>query len=159
MFATLKTTIPGNLADWHFEFIFQLGANILLFVCANILGTIDFSIADRKQRRSVLETRQSLEVKISLESENLKQVRFFLYLDPTYMSLLFLAFSLTRELFLFFQRRLLHSVLPKHVAAEMVKGIDATGAFSKEGEFKKLIVKRHEACRWRISLTSFAPST
>lgn len=109
--------ITSLLSEKNREYLArQLGANILLFVCANILGTIDFSIADRKQRRSVLETRQSLEVKISLESENLKQ------------------------------RRLLHSVLPKHVAAEMVKGIDATGAFSKEGEFKKLIVKRHEAC-------------
>lgn len=51
-----------------------MGANILLFVCSNILGAIDFYIADRKQRRSVLETRQSLEVKLTLESENLKQV-------------------------------------------------------------------------------------
>jgi len=51
-----------------------MGANILLFVCSNILGAIDFYIADRKQRRSVLETRQSLEVKIALESENLQQV-------------------------------------------------------------------------------------
>jgi len=109
--------ITSLLSEENREYLArQLGANILLFVCANILGTIDFSIADRKQRRSVLETRQSLEVKISLESENLKQ------------------------------RRLLHSVLPKHVAAEMVRGIDANGAFSKEGEFKKLIVKRHKAC-------------
>ena len=53
-----------------------MGANILLFVCSNILGAIDFYIADRKQRRSVLETRQSLEVKIALESENLQQVIF-----------------------------------------------------------------------------------
>ena len=51
-----------------------MGANILLFLCSNILGAIDFYIADRKQRRSVLETRQSLEVKITLESENLQQV-------------------------------------------------------------------------------------
>ena len=51
-----------------------MGANILLFVCSNILGAIDFYIADRRQRRSVLETRQSLEVKITLESENRQQV-------------------------------------------------------------------------------------
>lgn len=52
----------------------QMSANILLFVCSNILGAIDFYIADRRQRRSVLETRQSLEVKITLESENRQQV-------------------------------------------------------------------------------------
>lgn len=51
-----------------------MGANILLFVSSNILGAIDFYIADRRQRRSVLETRQSLEVKITLESENRQQV-------------------------------------------------------------------------------------
>lgn len=95
----------------------QLGANILLFVCSNILGTMDFYIADRKQRRSVMETRQSLEVKITLESENLKQ------------------------------RRLLHSVLPKQVAAEMVSRIAEDGTFqSKDGEFNYLVVKRHDAC-------------
>ena len=52
-----------------------MGANILLFVCSNIVGAIDFYIGDRRQRRSVLETRQSLEVKIALESENRQQVR------------------------------------------------------------------------------------
>ena len=57
-----------------------MGANILLFVCSNILGAIDFYIADRRQRRSVLETRQSLEVKITLESENRQQVCYL----PTY---------------------------------------------------------------------------
>ena len=54
----------------------QLGANILLFVCSNIIGAIDSYIADRRQRRSVLETRQSLEVKIALESENRQQVGY-----------------------------------------------------------------------------------
>ena len=58
-----------------------MGANILLFVCSNILGAIDFHIADRKQRRSVLETRQSLEVKITLESENLQQVSEFVLIE------------------------------------------------------------------------------
>ena len=52
----------------------QLAANLLLFLCSNLLGAIDYYIADRKQRRSVLETRQSLEVKLSLEAQNLQQV-------------------------------------------------------------------------------------
>lgn len=94
----------------------QMGANILLFVCTNILGAIDYYIADRKQRRSVLETRQSLEVKITLESENLQQ------------------------------RRLLHSVLPKHVATEMANDIEADGTILKDGEFNKLFIRRHEEC-------------
>ncbi|XP_020630982.1 adenylate cyclase type 3-like [Orbicella faveolata] len=94
----------------------QMGANILLFVCSNILGAIDFYIADRRQRRSVLETRQSLEVKITLESENRQQ------------------------------RRLLHSVLPKHVATEMADDIEADGKILKDGSFNKLYIKRHEEC-------------
>ncbi|KAJ7361739.1 Adenylate cyclase type 3 [Desmophyllum pertusum] len=94
----------------------QMCANILLFLCSNILGAIDFYIADRRQRRSVLETRQSLEVKITLESENRQQ------------------------------RRLLHSVLPKHVATEMVNDLEADGTILKDGMFNKLFIQRHEEC-------------
>lgn len=94
----------------------QLGANILLFVCSNIIGAIDSYIADRRQRRSVLETRQSLEVKIALESENRQQ------------------------------RRLLHSVLPKHVATEMVNDLENDGTFLKDGAFNKLFIRRHQEC-------------
>ncbi|PFX15541.1 Adenylate cyclase type 6 [Stylophora pistillata] len=94
----------------------QMGANILLFVCSNIIGAIDFYIADKRQRRSVLETRQSLEVKIALESENRQQ------------------------------RRLLHSVLPKHVATEMVNDLEHDGTFLKDGAFNKLFLKRHQEC-------------
>ena len=91
-----------------------MGANILLFVCSNILGAIDFHIADRKQRRSVLETRQSLEVKLTLESENLKQVcsivyssdvcpislgdtNLFLGLSPLYASCGQITFNVERQ--------------------------------------------------------------
>ena len=75
-----------------------MGANILLFVCTNILGAIDYYIADRKQRRSVLETRQSLEVKITLESENLQQV-CFLFNNLYYLRV---CASSARYAFLFF---------------------------------------------------------
>lgn len=64
-----------------------MGANILLFVCSNIIGAIDFYIADKRQRRSVLETRQSLEVKIALESENRQQVGYLgNYWSPSLLS-------------------------------------------------------------------------
>lgn len=75
-----KYRVLDRKFNLHFDFFcFQMGANILLFVCTNILGAIDYYIADRKQRRSVLETRQSLEVKITLESENLQQVCTSIY--------------------------------------------------------------------------------
>ena len=70
-FELRRAECTGN---FNFAFYQQMGANILLFVCSNLLGAIDFYIADRRQRRSVLETRQSLEVKITLESENRQQV-------------------------------------------------------------------------------------
>lgn len=50
--------------------------------------------------------------------------------------------------FLSFQRRLLHSVLPKHVAAEMAKDNAAEGTMANDDQmFRNLYIKRHEECR------------
>ena len=50
--------------------------------------------------------------------------------------------------FLSFQRRLLHSVLPKHVATEMAKDNAAEGTMANDDQmFRNLYIKRHEECR------------
>ncbi|XP_035213783.1 adenylate cyclase type 3-like [Stegodyphus dumicola] len=81
----------------------QLGANVLLFVCANLLGTLSYFFLERRQRRAFLETRQSLEAKLVLEEESQEQ-----------------------EL-------LLLSVLPAHVAADIRNDLGevVTGQFKK----------------------------
>ncbi|GFY76896.1 adenylate cyclase type 3 [Trichonephila inaurata madagascariensis] len=88
----------------------QLGANVLLFICANLLGCLSYFFLERRQRRAFLETRQSLEAKLVLEEESQEQ------------------------------ERLLLSVLPKHVAAEIREDLGAVVT----GQFKKIYMSRHE---------------
>ncbi|XP_022665925.1 adenylate cyclase type 3-like [Varroa destructor] len=81
----------------------QIGANLVLFLCVNLLGVMCYAFFEKLQRRAFLETRQSLEVKLVVEEES-------------------------RE-----QERLLLSVLPQHVASELKRDLDAavTGPFKK----------------------------
>lgn len=88
----------------------QLCANVLLFVVANLLGTLSYFFLERRQRRAFLETRQSLEAKLVLEEESQEQ------------------------------ERLLLSVLPQHVAAEIREDLGAVVT----GQFKKIYMSRHE---------------
>ncbi|XP_076348180.1 adenylate cyclase type 3-like [Tachypleus tridentatus] len=87
-----------------------IGANILLFFCVNILGVISFYYAERQLRQAFLETRQSLEAKLILEEESQEQ------------------------------ERLLLSVLPQHLAAEIRQDLGAVVT----GQFKKIYMSRHE---------------
>lgn len=85
-------------------------ASLLLLACANLLGLMAFLWVERMQRRAFLETRQSLEAKLVVEEESQEQ------------------------------ERLLLSVLPKHVAAELKQDLDAV----VQGPFKKIYMSRHE---------------
>ena len=57
------------------DFNSQLLSNLILFTCVNILGIMSFFFYERQQRRSFLETCQSLEAKLVLEEESQEQVR------------------------------------------------------------------------------------
>ncbi|KAK7091877.1 hypothetical protein V1264_009499 [Littorina saxatilis] len=89
----------------------QVAANSLLFLGAILLGVLVFLFSDRKQRRSFVESKKSHTISFQLQKEY-------------------------RE-----QERLLLSVLPKHIADEMIHdlGSDATG-----GQFRKIYMSRHE---------------
>lgn len=52
----------------------QLIANIMLYLCAAIVGVMSYFMADRKYRTAFLEARQSLEVKLTLEEQSTQQV-------------------------------------------------------------------------------------
>ncbi|KAF7493700.1 Adenylate cyclase type 3 [Sarcoptes scabiei] len=88
----------------------QIVANYILIVSVNLLSTMSFFFYERQQRRAFLETRQSLETKLILEEESQEQ------------------------------ERLLLSVLPKHVAAEIRQDLGAV----VEGQFHKIYMSRHE---------------
>ncbi|XP_046574619.1 adenylate cyclase type 3-like [Haliotis rubra] len=97
---TNNVTLLGN----------QVGANILLVTCSHALGIMSYVFLDKQQRRSFVETKSSLSVKVTIEKES-KQ-----------------------------QERLLLSVLPKHVAGEMLRDW-GEGA---DGQFRKIFLTRYE---------------
>lgn len=88
----------------------KLCAFMLLNVGVNMIGVMSFFFYERQQRAAFLETRQSMENKLILEQES-------------------------RE-----QERLLLSILPKHLAAEIREDLGAVVG----GQFKKIYMSRHE---------------
>ncbi|ESO98551.1 hypothetical protein LOTGIDRAFT_142752, partial [Lottia gigantea] len=87
-----------------------IGANILLCIGSCILGCISNFYYDHKHRVSFLETKSSLIIKVNIEQGQLEQ------------------------------ERLLLSILPKHVADEMIRHWGSLDA----GQFRKIYMSRHE---------------
>uniref|UniRef100_A0A8C5HBZ2 adenylate cyclase n=1 Tax=Gouania willdenowi TaxID=441366 RepID=A0A8C5HBZ2_GOUWI len=78
------------------QFIFkQIGANVLIFLCTNMIGICTHYPAEVSQRQAFQETRGYIQARLHLQNENQQQ------------------------------ERLLLSVLPRHVAMEMKADINA----------------------------------
>uniref|UniRef100_A0A665V6C0 adenylate cyclase n=1 Tax=Echeneis naucrates TaxID=173247 RepID=A0A665V6C0_ECHNA len=95
----------------------QLLANIMLFLCAASVGVMSYYMADRKYRTAFLEARQSLEVKLTLEEQSTQQ------------------------------EELLLSILPKHIADEMLQGMknQANEKEVQQQQFNTMYMYRHES--------------
>uniref|UniRef100_A0A8C7YNL1 Adenylate cyclase type 3 n=1 Tax=Oryzias sinensis TaxID=183150 RepID=A0A8C7YNL1_9TELE len=95
----------------------QLLANVMLYVGATLVGVMSFYMADRKYRTAFLEARQSLQVKLTLEEQSTQQ------------------------------EELLLSILPKHIADEMLQGMknqaDQTDV-QQQQQFNTMYMYRHE---------------
>ncbi|KAL0967534.1 hypothetical protein UPYG_G00253480 [Umbra pygmaea] len=94
----------------------QLLANWVLYLCAVTVGVMSYYMADRKYRTAFLEARQSLEVKLTLEEQGTQQ------------------------------EELLLSILPKHIAVEMLEGMkkQATQKEVHQQQFNTMYMYRHE---------------
>lgn len=81
----------------------QIGANILLYLCAIILGCVCYLVSDKQHRMAFLETNESLKTKLTIQEQAAQQ------------------------------EGLLLSVLPKHVADAMVMDVGKknTGQFNR----------------------------
>ncbi|RVE56050.1 hypothetical protein OJAV_G00232210 [Oryzias javanicus] len=95
----------------------QLLANLMLYTGATLVGVMSFYMADRKYRTAFLEARQSLQVKLTLEEQSTQQ------------------------------EELLLSILPKHIADEMLQGMknqaDQTDV-QQQQQFNTMYMYRHE---------------
>ncbi|XP_071775132.2 adenylate cyclase type 3-like [Centroberyx gerrardi] len=94
----------------------QLIANVMLYLCSATVGVLSFYMADRKYRTAFLEARQSLEVKLTLEEQSTQQ------------------------------EELLLSILPKHIADEMLQGMkkQANQSEVQHQQFNTMYMYRHE---------------
>ncbi|XP_053087581.1 adenylate cyclase type 3-like [Pangasianodon hypophthalmus] len=93
----------------------QLVANVLLYLCAVVVGVMSYFMADRKYRTAFLEAKQSLEVRLTLEEQSQQQ------------------------------EELLLSILPKHIADEMLQGMkNEANQKSEAQQFNTMYMYRHE---------------
>ncbi|XP_036405766.1 adenylate cyclase type 3-like isoform X2 [Megalops cyprinoides] len=92
----------------------ELVANIVIYLCAMTVGIMSYYMADRKYRKAFLEARQSLEVKLNLEEQSQQQ------------------------------EGLLLSILPKHIADEMLQGMKKEASQKEMQQFNTMYMYRHE---------------
>uniref|UniRef100_H2T490 Adenylate cyclase type 3 n=1 Tax=Takifugu rubripes TaxID=31033 RepID=H2T490_TAKRU len=92
----------------------SLLANVVIYVCVITVGIMSYYMADRKHRKAFLEARQSLEVKLNLEEQSQQQ------------------------------ERLLLSILPKHIADEMLQDMKKEPSQKEMQQFNTMYMYRHE---------------
>uniref|UniRef100_A0A8D0GCA3 Adenylate cyclase type 3 n=1 Tax=Sphenodon punctatus TaxID=8508 RepID=A0A8D0GCA3_SPHPU len=89
-------------------------SNVAIYLCTISVGIMSYYMADRKHRKAFLEARQSLEVKLNLEEQSQQQERLML------------------------------SILPKHVADEMLKDMKKDPSQKEMQQFNTMYMYRHE---------------
>ncbi|KAM9316364.1 adenylate cyclase type 3 [Gastrophryne carolinensis] len=92
----------------------QILSNIAIYLCTITVGIMSYYMADRKHRKAFLEARQSLEVKLNLEEQSQQQ------------------------------ERLLLSILPKHIADEMLNDMKKDKQQKELQQFNTMYMYRHE---------------
>ncbi|XP_069584525.1 adenylate cyclase type 3 [Ranitomeya imitator] len=92
----------------------QVLSNIAIYLCTITVGIMSYYMADRKHRKAFLEARQSLEVKLNLEEQSQQQ------------------------------ERLLLSILPKHIADEMLNDMKKDQKQKELQQFNTMYMYRHE---------------
>ncbi|KAG1938411.1 adenylate cyclase type [Pimephales promelas] len=93
----------------------QLVANLMLYFAAVLVGVMSYFMADRKYRTAFLEAKQSLEVSLTLKEQGQQQ------------------------------EELLLSILPKHIADEMLQGMKKEANQKSDAQqFNTMYMYRHE---------------
>ncbi|KAM4772773.1 adenylate cyclase type 3 isoform 1-T1 [Rhinophrynus dorsalis] len=92
----------------------QVLSNVAIYLCTITVGIMSYYMADRKHRKAFLEARQSLEVKLNLEEQSQQQ------------------------------ERLLLSILPKHIADEMLNDMKKDQKQKELQQFNTMYMYRHE---------------
>uniref|UniRef100_A0A8C4QS62 adenylate cyclase n=1 Tax=Eptatretus burgeri TaxID=7764 RepID=A0A8C4QS62_EPTBU len=96
------------------ELLVQLSANIAIYMCAIVVGIMSYCMADLKHRKAFTEARQALEVKLNLEEQGRQE------------------------------EKLLLSILPKHIADEMLTELKKDKRLKEKQQFNTMYMRRHE---------------
>ncbi|XP_072175471.1 adenylate cyclase type 3-like [Diadema setosum] len=108
---TIHCTVVGVLSTVNREYMAeQIGANILLYLCSIVLGCVCYLVSDKQHRMAFLETNESMKTQLTIQEQATQQ------------------------------EGLLLSVLPKHVADEMVMDMGKKNT----GQFNRIYIRRHE---------------
>lgn len=169
---------PPHLSSLCIYFLFllfslQVSANVLIFLCTNIIGICTHYPAEVSQRQAFQETRGYIQARLHLQRENQQQVGTHTHthgamsratvttLEKFGAQLVQVeeegpetlpGFSLSprqrrhcqRHNLHIFQERLLLSVLPRHVAMEMKADINAK---KEDMMFHKIYIQKHDNVR------------
>lgn len=122
-----------------------MGETILL-VGSISLGLVAYLVADIRLRRAFLDTRQSFEMRLTIESQAREQVRSPITPSQSYDKIngcfthpcTMLCVDDVEK-----KEQLLLSVLPEHVAVKMRQDLGT----AHDGQFKKIYMSRHENVR------------
>ncbi|XP_036861449.1 adenylate cyclase type 3 isoform X1 [Manis javanica] len=117
----------------------EILANVFLYLCAITVGIMSYYMADRKHRKAFLEARQSLEVKMNLEEQSQQQ--------DAAVNLLAWSMEDSLDLWAFqdsAKENLMLSILPKHVADEMLKDMKKDESQKDQQQFNTMYMYRHE---------------
>ncbi|KPJ06154.1 Ca(2+)/calmodulin-responsive adenylate cyclase [Papilio machaon] len=143
-------TIAAALVAHRFPYhvLEQMVANVVVFVCVNVVGALMHSLMETAQRRAFLDTRNCIAARLDMEDENEKLERLLLSVLPQHV-----AMEMKNDIIspvegqfhkIYIQKheqeRLLLSVLPQHVAMEMKNDIISP----VEGQFHKIYIQKHE---------------
>ncbi|KAK1805599.1 hypothetical protein P4O66_019879 [Electrophorus voltai] len=129
----------------------QLVANVMLYLGAMVVGVMSYFMADRKYRTAFLEAKQSLEVRLTLEEQSQQQTPFLSI--PIQLYVAFEHLSSGWEIQLAVRcicEELLLSILPKHIADEMLQGMkkEANQKAEEAQQFNTMYMYRHENVRY-----------
>ena len=74
----IKNLEPHVISAFHFESV-QVGANLALFISANVIGCHHRMLTDHAHKRTFSHVRSYIESRIRLEHQSQQQVSIYLY--------------------------------------------------------------------------------
>ena len=78
--------ITSTSEHFEFSFCFNLASLFLLYVGVNCLGLYTKYLTERTQKKAFLETRSSLETRLSIQKENERQEKLLLSVLPSFVA-------------------------------------------------------------------------